>query len=197
MSAEKKLTECLSVHIPRRIWEPSRYQAAVLVPIFEYDNDFHIVYIRRSNRVAFHKGQISFPGGRRDPEDADLKQTALRESWEEIELKADDVHVIGQLDDIKTTTSNFIVTPFVGLIPFPYTFKKCDYEHEEVFHLPVSALVSKAIVREVDTIEDNEPVVNYFYDYDGRTIWGATARVTAQLLELTKSCYGTTGQAAY
>lgn len=193
VSAKKILTECIAGHHPRRIHEPTRDQSAVLIPIFEKDDGLHVVYIRRSNRVAFHKGQVSFPGGKRDPDDADLRQTALRESWEEIELRAEDVTIIGQLDDIRTATSNFVITPFVGLIPYPYTFKESDFEHDEVFDVPLKALATEARVRKVESILDGQPAISYFYDYAGRTIWGATATITTQLLEILKSCNGTPG----
>ena len=105
VSAKKILTKCIASLQPQRIYEETSDQAAVLIPIFEKNDKLYVVYIRRSDRVAYHKGQISFPGGKRDPEDADLKETALQESWEEIELRADDVTIIGQLDDIRTATS--------------------------------------------------------------------------------------------
>jgi len=196
MSAQKILIKCIAEHKPQRIYEATRDQSAVLIPIFEKDGSLYIVFIRRSDRVAYHKGQISFPGGKRDPEDTDLKETALRESWEEIELRADDVTIVGQLDDIKTSTSNFIVTPFVGLIPYPYKFKKSDFEHEEVFDIPLSALAYEAKTWQEESMLDNQPMISCFYDYDGRIIWGATARIVAQLLELVKSCDGTQGLAA-
>jgi len=190
VSATTIFTKCIASHEPQRIYEATRDLAAVLIPIFEKNDKLHVVYIRRSDRVAYHKGQISFPGGKRDPEDADLKETALRESWEEIELRAEDVTIIGQLDDIRTTTSNFIVTPFVGLIPYPYKLKKNDFEHDEVFDVSLSALAYEARTRKVESILDDQTTISCFYDYDGRTIWGATAAITAQLLEILRSCDG-------
>ena len=104
------------------IEHPPFPRAAVLVPLFEKDASCHLLFTMRSHQVRHHRGQISFPGGAFDEEDADLQRTALREAFEEIGLREREVQVLGILDDI-ITTSEFIVTPFVGVFPYPYLFK--------------------------------------------------------------------------
>ncbi len=113
----------LSTRVKKTLTDKKLKPAAVLVPLFYDGNEFHILLTRRSENVPHHKGQISFPGGQPHKKDSDLLQTALRESWEEIGLKPEDVQVIGELDDTPTLTSGFIITPFVGIIPYPYSFK--------------------------------------------------------------------------
>ena len=103
-------------------------EAAVLVPIFYKDGEYNILFTQRSDQVPHHKGQISFPGGARSEVDASLLDTALRESCEEIGLKASDADVVGELDDTPTTTSSFNISPFVAFVPHPYNFALNPYE---------------------------------------------------------------------
>ncbi|HXW82851.1 MAG TPA: CoA pyrophosphatase, partial [Candidatus Binataceae bacterium] len=91
--------------------------AAVLVPIFERDGTLHVVYIRRSDQVASHRGQVAFPGGRVDPADQTVLDTALREAHEEVGIPPDAVEVLGALPTATTYTSGILVSPFAGLIP--------------------------------------------------------------------------------
>src|SRR5713226_8907751 len=91
--------------------------AAVLMPLFERDGELHIVYIRRSDHVASHRGQVAFPGGRVDPVDATLLDAALREAHEEVGIHPSTVEVIGAFATMQTTTSGIVVAPFVGVIP--------------------------------------------------------------------------------
>jgi len=165
-------------------------EAAVLVPIFCERGDYHILFTQRSDRVSHHKGQISFPGGARHKDDTSLMDTALRESWEEIGLKTRDVEVLGELDDTPTTTSSFNISPFVAFIPYPYQFVLDHYEIDEIFSVPVSALLHKAKRREERYTFDDEVFIGYSYQYKGRVIWGATAQIVQQFLEVWQSVSG-------
>ena len=159
--------------------------AAVLVPIFERDGTLHLLYTTRSAALPTHAGQVSFPGGRYAPErDASLLATALRETEEEIGVRAAHVDVLGALDPIHTFSSNFLITPFVGRIPYPYELRPDPREVHDVFSIPLAVLDDPAtVVAETWTIEGREvPVTSY--RHDGRTIWGATQRITASLLDL-------------
>jgi 8-oxo-dGTP pyrophosphatase MutT (NUDIX family) len=132
----------------------------------------------------YHKGQISFPGGAYDKEDSDLADTALREAFEEIGVRADDVEILGHLDDQSTYTSKFIITPFVGVIPYPYKFKVSGREVEELIEAPVSALLDPSAYSP-ETRDDegkNYPWGNYCYGK--HRITGITARILKQLLDL-------------
>ena len=135
-----------------------------------------------------HKGQISFPGGSREPGDTTLLDTALRESQEEIGLSPDDIEVIGELDDEITTTSNYIVTPFVAAMPWPYRFTMNPAEVDEILEVPVAALMSGDCCKPaIETIDGGIVVDSYNYHYDNRLIWGATARILHKFLGIVRS----------
>jgi hypothetical protein len=137
--------------------------------------------------VEAHKGQISFPGGRVEEEDGSPLETALREADEEIGLSRKDVTVLGQMDDARTVSSNYIVYPFVGLIPYPYEFKTSAMEVKELLDVPFETFLSG------DSAGENTPVVyqgatylGLAYRYKGEVIWGATARIMQNLVNLVK-----------
>lgn len=158
--------------------------AAVLVPIFEHDGDLHLLYTTRSAALPTHAGQVSFPGGRHAAADPSLLATALRETHEEIGLAAADVDVLGRLDPIHTFSSNFLITPFVGRIPYPHALRIDAREVDDAFSVPLDALLDPATtVAETWTI-DGRAIPVTAYRHDGRTIWGATQRITASLVDL-------------
>ncbi len=131
-----------------------------------------------------HKGQISFPGGAYQEEDGTLLNTALRECAEEIGLMAGDVEILGELDDFVTQVSSYIIAPFVGFIPWPYQFRVNKEEIEEILEVPVSALLDLGRLRLETRTIDGEEVTSFFYHYQGDVIWGATARILNQFLDI-------------
>jgi len=151
-TVKDRLSRLLQQRRKKHISDPGRVQSAVLLPLYNRDGQDHIVFIKRTETVGVHKGQISFPGGSREESDGTMLDTALRESHEEIGLKPEDVEVLGELDDEITTTSNFIVTPFVGMIPWPYRFIMSEIEVDEVIEVPIPALLAKGCVRQLDVI---------------------------------------------
>ena len=158
----------------------SHRRAAVLVPLFVRDAMLWVVFTRRTETVEHHRGQISFPGGAHEPEDADLSRTALRETEEELGVRPDDVKLLGRLSPMVTVT-DFYVEPYVAAIPQPHVFTPAESEIAEVVEAPISALRDPA-VRETRSIPGrDEPVL--FYHYGNHVIWGATARMLAELLE--------------
>lgn len=163
--------------------------AAVLVPAFCKANRLHIVFTKRSHKVMYHKGEVSFPGGAFSREDKDLRETALRESWEEIGLKPRDVDIIGELDSTETLTSNFVIKPFVGLIPYPYKFIPSDDEIAEILTIPVDDLMNKRKFKSGYWEEGGFDDI-YSYRYRGEVIWGATAIILSQLLKIIGDCCG-------
>jgi len=158
--------------------------AAVLVPLYESEGEYYILFTRRTERVEHHKGQISFPGGARHKEDGDLVDTALRETFEEIGVKPEDVEILGELDRMGTVTSNFLITPFVGIIPYPYEFTVSEEEIEELVEVPISALLAQENYREERQVYEGRTYVASFFQYEGKVIWGATARILKQFLDL-------------
>jgi 8-oxo-dGTP pyrophosphatase MutT (NUDIX family) len=165
------------------IEHPPFSHAAVLIPLFQKDKDCHLLFTKRSDQVKYHKGEISFPGGVVDEEDSELEKTALREAFEEIGLEEKDVQVIGVLDDIVTITQ-FIVTPFIGLFPYPYSFKLSPIEIAELIEVPISALLDENCFSEKEIIRGTGKEVVLAYQYENHIIWGATARILKQFLDL-------------
>ena len=168
------------------IEHPPFSHAAVLVPLFKKKEDCHLLFTKRSEQVKYHKGEISFPGGVVDEEDSELVNTALREAFEEIGLKERDVQIIGILDDIVTITE-FIVTPIVGLFPHPYPFKVSEGEIAELIEVPLSSLLDEDCFSEREIFRGGQNEVVYSYQYEKHIIWGATARILKQFLDLITS----------
>jgi 8-oxo-dGTP pyrophosphatase MutT (NUDIX family) len=180
---EEKIKDILDCREKNCIHDKRFKRAAVLIPLFKKNGEYHILFTRRSDKVEHHKGQISFPGGRRDEEDKDFLATALREAEEEMGICPQDVRILGELDDICTVT-DFCVSPFVGLIPYPYPFKINPDEIEEAIEVPLAALVdSRKFRREFRELHGQLWPV-YYFQHQHHTIWGATASILKQLLDL-------------
>ncbi len=111
-----------------------------------------------------------------------MQATALREASEEIGLAESDVEVLGALDEILTIGSNYLISPFVGVFPWPYDLRVDRWETEEAFGVPLAALLDPACLREGRDVLDGRPIPSYFYHYQDRVIWGATARILHQFL---------------
>lgn len=167
--------------------------SAVLLPIYQKAGKCHIIFTKRTDHLTHHKGQISFPGGGCHADDKTLLETALRESYEEIGLKGKDVQILGELDDAATVTSMYRIVPFVGLIPFPYDFKIDRFEVDEVFGLPLQGLLNNANRQEEDLVYGDKIIRVYTYELDGRRIWGATAWILNQFLEILRNVSGAHG----
>jgi len=161
----------------KTIIDEKRRASAVLIPLFYSQGQYHVLFTERSEEVDFHKGQVCFPGGTQEPSDSSLLQTALRETEEEISLRAKDVEILGEFDDSLTLTSNYVISPFVAFIPHPYPFKADGREIREIFSVPLSFLMDEA----------NFKQDSYSYEYQGHVIWGATARILRQFIDLLKS----------
>jgi 8-oxo-dGTP pyrophosphatase MutT (NUDIX family) len=181
-----QIRELLSSRNRRVIQHPPFSHAAVLVPLFQKGKDCHLLFTKRSEQVKYHKGEISFPGGVVDEEDAELERTALREAFEEIGLKEEDIQIIGVLDDIVTITE-FIVTPIVGLFPYPYPFKVSEVEIAELIEVPLASLLDEDCFSEREIFRGDRKEVVYAYQYGNHVIWGATARILKQFLDLISS----------
>jgi len=184
---EEDLKSFFAQRTKQYITDKRRISSAVLIPIYRQDGEYHIVFIKRTMTVNVHKGQISFPGGTREKGDKNLLDTALREAEEEIGLRREDVTLLGEMDDEITTTSNYIVTPFVARIPWPYSFTINTEEVEKVISIPVKALLDKSCCNPDTEILNGEKLASFTYDYRGTVIWGATARILNKLLEVIKS----------
>jgi 8-oxo-dGTP pyrophosphatase MutT (NUDIX family) len=162
-----------------------RRDAAVLLLLHEVDGEEHILLQVRTSTVQHHRGEISFPGGRRDHTDVTLLDTALRETHEEIGVPPGMVEVFGMLDDTETRVSNYRVRPFVGAVtPGFDAFLHAEREVSALLQVPVAHLIDPAshVWKAVD--QDGATVAMPAYQFGEHVIWGATARILAQLLEL-------------
>ncbi|HXF82926.1 MAG TPA: CoA pyrophosphatase [bacterium] len=174
----------LAARTRRVLDDASQRRAAVLVPLLRERGELAVLFTRRTETVEHHKGQIALPGGARDPEDAGLLETALRETEEELGLRRDLVTILGALDDVATVVSGFIITPFVGVIPTPVPLRVNPQEIAEVLTVPLAVFRDPSRVRvETRTGPSGEQVEVVFYDHGPHVIWGATARIMQDFIE--------------
>ena len=180
----KKRIEAALAERPRRVVEQEDLIPAAVLLLLTNRGGPHVVFAKRTEDVSHHKGQFSFPGGIVETWDGSHLETALREAQEDIGLPPSAVEILGTLDDTETRATQFVITPFVGLIRDPVSYTPDGREIERVLEVPLEALLDPANFR-VEMWERNgevRPV--YFYEYDGETIWGATARILKQFLDL-------------
>lgn len=160
---------------------PNGPRAAVLIALFPQGDDYAIPLQVRTYKVEHHKGEISFPGGAQDEGDESLECTALRESEEEVGIRPQDVEILGRLDDI-VTRSGFTVTPVVGYVKHPQVFKLHEEEVAELLQVPVSHLLDPSVRAPHPYFPEESP--DSSYKYGQHLIWGATAMMLSQFLEL-------------
>lgn len=157
-------------------------QAAVLVPLLYRDDEHYLILTRRTEKVLHHKGEISFPGGARDPQDHDLLETALRETEEEIGIPASNVRILGTLDDTFTLVSGFVVTPYLGVVHYPYYPKINATETKEILEIPFSFFYEEKNYWEGNFVVQNKRIRSYFFQWQPDTmIWGMTAYIIKSL----------------
>lgn len=160
--------------------------AAVLMPLLVKDDAWHMLFTRRNSELPEHSGQVAFPGGRFDLGDTSPEQTALREAEEEIGLQPKDVRILGRLHDFLTIT-NYLVSPVVGRIPWPYRLRLAGHEVSRAFTIPLAWLADPGNreERQRELPPPYPPVsVIYYHPYDGEILWGASARFAMTLLEI-------------
>ena len=160
-------------------------QAAVLIPFLWIDLAWHILFTRRTDHLETHKGQVAFPGGSVDPEDAELKATALREAFEETGIQPSSVRVLGQMAEMVTIT-RFLVTPVVGVVSWPQPLKLAEAEVSRAFTIPLAWLADPQHVEVKPYLRPNGHIeqVVFFNPYDGETVWGVTGRIMYDLIQL-------------
>ena len=160
-------------------------EAAVLLPLYQREGRPYLLFTLRAPSLARHSGQISFPGGSRDPEDSSIVAAALRETHEEIGVPPASVHVLGVLRPVFTVVSNFLISPVVGWIgDEPLHLEPNPGEVAEVIEVPLAHLVDPAIFHAEVWQRGGHDVTVYFYDYGDYRIWGATARIVHDLLRV-------------
>ncbi|MGB2897406.1 MAG: CoA pyrophosphatase [Anaerolineales bacterium] len=182
----KRLQQILLSQEPGIRTEWDARLAAVLIPLYFHDDSWHALFTKRTDKVEEHRGQVSFPGGVIELDDEDSESAALRETQEEIGIDPVDVEILGRLDSLLTTTQ-FQIVPIVGVIPWPYELTINPMEVASVFGVPLDWLSDPAHI-ETHFVEGPESSPHFplfaFKPYRGEIIWGATARITRDLLQL-------------
>jgi 8-oxo-dGTP pyrophosphatase MutT (NUDIX family) len=176
-----RLRAILAVRPAVEIDEPTLKRAAVLIPLVPNGNGWSLLFSRRSANLAAHSGQIAFPGGGVESGES-LEAAAVREADEEVGIGAEHIELIGRLDDL-VTNSGFLVAPFVGIIDERVDYVLQASEVDEVFEVPIEALlqVAQPEVRYVTFRRKSYPA--YFYRYEQHEIWGLTGRILKHFLD--------------
>lgn len=190
------------------IGEKTAKRSAVLIPLVEVDGEWCVLFEVRSSRMRFQPGDVCFPGGRVDPEDATLLSAALRETYEELGVEPDTVEVIGPLTPYVASLS-FVVYPFVGVVDFHQIIESYNKDEvEEVFTVPLAWLLAHEPYMhevEVDITPDQKTfpfekipngdqyqwrkrtIEEWFYEYGNYTIWGMTARILKHFIDVIRT----------
>ena len=184
MIEKEEIRRAITNRQRRSLPPEERRRAAVLVPLYEEGGSFQILLTKRTEHLKVHQGQIAFPGGTWHPGDTNHIATALREAHEEVGIRPEDVEILGELDDTSTATSNFLITPVVGVIPSSYPFQLDPGE------------IAGLLTLSLETLRDPDAFQEEIWDSDGRNlhvfvhregsniIWGATARILLHLGEI-------------
>ena len=161
-------------------------ESAVLIPLLWDEGECKILFTKRTHEVDDHKGQISFPGGGVEREDGSFLETALRETHEEVGILPKDITVLGRMDDARTLSSNYLIHPFVGSVPYPREFVIDEREVERILLIPLTLFLPESPrAEERGTVEyDGKNYVGQVYHCDGEVIWGTTARLMKTLIDL-------------
>jgi 8-oxo-dGTP pyrophosphatase MutT (NUDIX family) len=160
---------------------PGTTDAAVLVPLYEVAGELHAVFTKRRDDLRRHAGEISFPGGRQDEPDEDLRITALREAEEEIGLPREAVELVGALAPVGTFVTGYRVFPFVGVIEPGMRWTLQEREVDEVLELSLASLVDGFEMQRL--LRKGVPIKTPTYTVGRHFVWGATARMVEQLLD--------------
>jgi len=167
----------------RQTLPPGPKPAAVLLPLFLKDGAYHVLFTKRTEHLSHHRGEISFPGGTCHPEDASPQEAALRETWEEVGIRPEDVDVLGALDDFYSI-HHYLVTPYVGVFPAGYRLTVNPGEIERLIEVPLAHFFQPEVFRVEDWTWKGREHPVYFYRYEGDEIWGLTAAILRQFLEI-------------
>lgn len=181
--AIQTIQKTLAGRTPRRLNIPGFIPAAIIIPVFEIEGEAHLLLTVRTDTVMHHKGQVSFPGGAREEQDNSLEQTALRETFEEVGIPPETVAIIGQLDDFPTIT-DFMVTPYVAAIPYPYPHRINTGEVAELLEVPLELFLSDRAFEIKEKTYRGVTYPVYYYYFKHAVIWGVTGFIVNRFVEL-------------
>lgn len=184
MASEDRIAELKAVDMGKVIPKKS----AVLILLYEKEGELQVVFIRRSDYVGIHAGQIAFAGGRYEESDGDLQRTALREVEEEIGIPADKIELLGVLSDLYVPPSNFMVRPFVGFLKENPEYLLDTREVKSIHEVSLKLLMDKEIIREKSFVThgSQKDIKAPYYHAGDVHIWGASAMILTELIDLIK-----------
>lgn len=159
---------------------------SVMILFYPDHDKLHVPFILRPTYEGVHSGQVSLPGGKYEPEDRDLLETAKRETQEEIGVDGDRIRLIGALSEMYITVSNFKVLPVVGYIDHKPTFVPEIKEVERIIESPLEHILDQRRKEKDIIVGDNYVIRSPYFDIDGEVIWGATAMMLSELITLIK-----------
>ncbi len=182
LAVSQALCAALEQHQPNRESLEQVRPAAVLMPLWDDGSQVQVVFTKRTEHLPSHAGQVSFPGGMKDPEDRDWRATALRETHEEVGVPPEQVELITRLDQVVTITG-FLVTPYLGLVDPAARFDPNPVEVERLVLVPLARMLDRANYQTVDMMWEGMPLRQVALYQDGDMIWGATMRIMLNFLE--------------
>ncbi len=177
----RALLEALAGHQPLRLAGEGAVPSAVLMPLWEREGRVEVLFTKRTSRLPQHAGQISFPGGSRDPGDLDDQATALRETEEELGIPPSQIEVVARLDQILTVT-NFLVTPFVGLVSPAARAAPNPAEVAALLWVPLATVLDPSRYQDSAVPWRGMVFRQKALPFGGELIWGATGRMLLNLL---------------
>ncbi len=173
----------LAKHKPEVLQDPKLKDSAVILLLYPKGGEYCVLFNKRSMEVEFNKGEYCFPGGSKDPEDSDLVATALREAHEEMGIHSKDITLLGELSETNTG-AGFRIHPYVGTIPYPYAFLPSSVEIAEVVEVPISHLTDKRNYTQEWRMRLGVSTLMTTYSYNEHRIFGATARILRNFLDI-------------
>ncbi len=180
---EKLVQEKMKDRKPLILNHPNFVYSAVLMPIFSENQELKFILTKRTESLKKHRGEISFPGGRKDKRDTSLEETALRETDEEIGVPPGKIKIIGRLDDLFTIT-RYIITPFIGVITEEVKCCSNGREVAELLYVPLEVFLHKDKFAERNIPKNGADFPVYYYYWNNYEIWGATAHIINQFMEI-------------
>lgn len=163
-------------------------RGAVLILLYPHENTINTVLTLRPSYKGVHSGQVSFPGGKPEPSDVNLAATALREANEEIGLITGSVELIGTLSDLYIPPSNFLVSPFIAKVSEKPILIRNEREVEKIIEVPLTYFLDESVRKEKEVNPYGKfKFTTPYYDVFGDTVWGATAMMLSEMMEIIKS----------
>jgi 8-oxo-dGTP pyrophosphatase MutT (NUDIX family) len=182
MEIKQHIRDCLAALEPRRLSNGFTREAAVLMPLMKWENQYHFLLTRRTEEVQTHKGQISFPGGMRENGET-LANTALRETFEEVGIHPDRVEILGRFHDYISVT-RYRVTPFAGFVRRPFAIRPQATEVAEVLRVPFNTFLDRSRLRTEKRVVLGREEDVYYYSHGNHEVWGLTARIIKDFIEI-------------